>query len=289
MIGAPGIPRTFLPDYRFCAKVVKSHAENFPVASAFLPPRLRHHLAAVYAFARTADDFADQPGREEAERLRLLDDWEKKLDNAVEGQADHPIFRALTCTLSNTELTADPLKDLLKAFRQDVTKKRYADNAELEAYCRLSANPVGRIVLTLAGEATEENLGHSDAICTALQLINHWQDLGRDSAAGRPLYLPQEEMDHFEVSEQNVLARRFTPGMGELMLHLVERERGLLDMGEPLIDALSGMLKLEIAITWEAGVKLLEKIEDQGGDTLRHRPRLAKGDFFACFLKAVRR
>lgn len=278
MVIASGIPSTLQDDYRYCREIVAGHEENFPVGSFLAPARMRAHLHAVYAFARTADDFADKPGRSDEERLRLLDDWERRLELAISGAPDHPIFRALAHTLQATELPIQLLADLLAAFRMDVEKKRYQTIRELDDYCRLSANPVGRIVLHLAGEASPEKNRWSDAICTALQLANHWQDLGEDPWNGRPLYLPEEEMARYGVTERMILERSFSAGAAEMMLQLVEETRALFRAGEPLIPAISWPLRLEMAVTWEGGMMILDKVEALGGNTLRTRPRLDKGD-----------
>lgn len=282
----PGLTR----DFRYCREIVHGHRENFPVGSWIIPRAIRPHIHAVYAFARTADDFADQPGRVAEERLQLLDQWDKRLRQSESGEgADHPIFRALTHTLRATGLPVGLLHDLLAAFRQDVVKKRYATLDELTEYCRLSANPVGRIVLHLLGEATPSHLDCSDAICTALQLTNHLQDLGRDVWAGRPLYLPTAMMESYGVTEAMILERRFSPASGALMLDLVELTREFLARGEPLLTGVAWPVNLELSVTWEAAMLLLEKIEESGGNTLRNRPTLERREWLACAWRAWQR
>ena len=283
------IPFRLMGDFRYCRRITRQHAENFPVASMLAPRRIRPHLHAIYAFARLADDFADLPGREEAERLMLLDDWSRRLQLAANGQADHPIFRALAHVFQETGLPPDPLHHLLTAFRMDVTEKRYDTMDQLLEYCRYSANPVGRIVLHLAEEAHAGDLPEdnpkvrwSDAICTALQLTNHWQDLGQDAAQGRPLYLPRELMEGFGVSESMILERRFSASLAALMLQLVERTRELFLEGEPLLAAVQRPLRLELTLAWEAGMTLLARMEELGGNTLRTRPRLTRRQWLEC-------
>ncbi|MEO5340443.1 MAG: phytoene/squalene synthase family protein [Magnetococcus sp. MYC-9] len=297
------IPPELFDDFRYCMEIVHSREENFPVASLLAPPRLRPFLYAIYAFARTADDFADQPGRDDDTRLQLLDDWSRRLLHAESGQPDHPIFRALAHVIRTTDLPTEPLHNLLIAFHMDVTNKRYDTMEELLEYCRYSANPVGRIVLHLAGELPYEEgeaqlraVGggrpdgstagskayYSDAICTALQLTNHWQDLGQDVWSGRPLYLPLEEMARFDVTEEMVRKRRFSPVVGGLMLHLTAQTRELFLAGEPLRRQVRWPLNLELATICECGQAVLNKIEAQGGNTLRVRPRLTLWDRAVC-------
>ena len=260
------------------------------MASMLAPPRLRPFFYAIYAFARTADDFADLPGRNEATRLQLLDDWSRRLLQVESGNPDHPIFRALAHVIKITHLPTKPLHDLLIAFHMDVTNKRYDTMDELLEYCSYSANPVGRVLLHLAGEVNladgQENSGnkvlYSDAICTALQLTNHWQDLGQDVWHGLPLYLPLEEMARFDVTEEMILSRRFTPAMGGLMLHLTQQARGFYLSGTPLLNQVKWPLNLEIAAILEGGQTVLTKIESCGGNTLRFRPRLSTWDRLTC-------
>ena len=264
------------------------------MASWLAPPRLRPMLHAVYAFARTADDFADLPGRDDAIRLQLLDDWSRRLVRAEEGRPDHPIFRALAHVIHTTGLPTVLLHDLLVAFRMDVTNKRYDTMEELLEYCRYSANPVGRIILHVAGEVVltpgvdaGSKVHHADAICTALQLTNHWQDLGQDCWSGRPLYLPREEMARFAVSEEMILKRRFTPSLGSLMLHLIDHTQALYEAGRPLLTQVGWPLNLELAAIVEGGTAVLAKMEHTGGNTLRHRPTLSSWDKAACFWRVL--
>ncbi|MBF0285499.1 MAG: squalene synthase HpnC [Magnetococcales bacterium] len=287
------LPSRLREDFRYCREIARQHGENFPVASLLAPWRIRPYLFAIYAFARTADDFADLPGREENERLMLLDDWSRRLQGAEAGRGDHPIFRALAHVMAETGLPAAPLHHLLTAFRMDVTEKRYDTHAQLEEYCRYSANPVGRIVLHLAGEAhaagdgrRDPKLAWSDDLCTALQLVNHWQDLGLDAAHGRPLYLPREVMERFGVTEEMIVQRRFSAGVAEMMMSLVEGTRDYFQRGEPLLTAVGRPLRLELGLTWEAGMELLRMIEAQGGDTLRRRPRLSRPQWLGALWRA---
>ncbi len=290
------IPSYLSDDFNYCRDIVRKHTENFPVGSLLAPRRMRPYLYAVYAFARTADDFADLPGRDDATRLQLLDDWSRRLSLTQDGKPDHPVFRALRHTFDITGLTTTPFHELLIAFRMDVTNKRYETLADLEEYCRYSANPVGRIILHLAGEAymepgqpLPEKICYSDAICTALQLTNHLQDLGQDTLNGRPLYLPREELERFGVHEDMILNRRFAPTIGNLVLHLADQSRQLFEYGSPLVDQLQWPLKLEMAAIIEGGKAVLDKIFEMEGNTLRSRPSLSKMDRAACVWRAVKR
>ncbi|MBF0453280.1 MAG: squalene synthase HpnC [Magnetococcales bacterium] len=290
------IPSHLTADFDYCRDIVRKNTENFPVGSLLAPRQIRHHLHAVYAFARTADDFADLPGRENDTKLQLLDNWSDRLMLAEEGKPNHPVFRALRHTFDMTGLTSAPFHELLVAFRMDVTNKRYETLAELEEYCRYSANPVGRIILHIAGEAYLEpgeplpqKIRYSDAICTALQLTNHLQDLGQDTLTGRPLYLPREELERFGVDEKMILIRRFSPPLGNLVKHLVEQSRQLFEYGSPLVKQLQWPLNLEMATIIEGGLAVLGKIEEMDGNTLRGRPRLTNSNRAACLWRAIKR
>jgi len=170
--------------FQVCEAIARHHYENFPVASFFLPKQLRPSIAAIYAFARTADDFADEGNRPAEERLDALDDWEKKLDECYAGNADHPVFIALSDVASRKSIPRQLFLDLLTAFRMDVTTPRYRTYEDLLYYCRHSANPIGRLVLYVFDDVSECNFEHSDKICTALQLANFWQDLRVDLMKG---------------------------------------------------------------------------------------------------------
>ena len=256
--------------YRYCEWITYRHYENFPVASWLLPPELRPHVAAVYAFARSADDFADE-SRYRGRSLERLDQWREALWSSV-GTGTHPIFIALADTMRRRDLPVQLLDDLLAAFRMDVTKRRYADWDELMHYCRHSANPVGRLVLLLSGIREEELHRRSDDLCTGLQLANHWQDLRVDLERDM-LYVPQDLMKSFGVSENELknAAGNFQP----LMKELVGRARALFDSGEPLVRHLKGGLRLEIRMTLLGGRAILDRIEAVRYDVFRRRPVLS--------------
>jgi squalene synthase HpnC len=264
--------------YTFCEKMAVEHYENFPVASVLLPKRMRPHIAAIYACARTADDIADEPGRQPAERLSLLADLALRLDEAEHGSVDDPIFIALRDTIERCALPVELLHDLLSAFRQDVTVHRYATWAEVDDYCRRSANPVGRLVLRVAGVHDAAADRASDDVCTALQLANFWQDFGRDWTNGR-LYVPAEEMDRHGASPEALAHDAALPEAWTATLRAcVERTWRLFERGRPVAGFVPGRLRLELRATWLGGTRILEKIEALGYDTLRQRPSLGAVD-----------
>ncbi|MEE9274529.1 MAG: squalene synthase HpnC, partial [bacterium] len=289
--GEKASPADIEAAYRACAEIAAARYENFPVASRLLPARMRPHMAAVYAFARGADDIADEPGEEGEEDPRArLAEWERKLEAAGEGRGEGPAFTALAETIRLFSLPLQPFRDLIAAFRQDLDVHRYPDFPALLGYCRLSANPVGRIVLMLHGAPGEEDLKASDAICTALQLANHLQDVRKDFERGR-VYLPQEDLEGFGVSEDEL---RGEGGSGEmssafraLMVHEVRRVRALFAEGLPLLRRTRGALGRELRAIWRGGVAALEGIERAGYDVLRAPPRLGKGDRLRCLFAAA--
>ncbi|MBF0346426.1 MAG: squalene/phytoene synthase family protein [Magnetococcales bacterium] len=296
MFHAPNIPIHLEDDFHYCREVVRKNSDQHTLGSLLVPRRLRPFLYAIFAFAKTADEFTGLPGRDDSARLRLLDDWSRRLLQAEAGEPDHPIFRSLAHTLEVTALPATYLHELLIACRMNVTNKRFNTISELEEYCRYAANPIGRIVMHLADEATQQphqqvplKIRLSDSICTALMLTHLWQNLGQDPWSGRPLYLPIEEMNRFGVTEEMILARRFTPLMGELMLHLVAETRQLFERGQLLLDMVQWPLRLELATMLEQGTAILDKIEENGGNTLRSKPQLTPWNRVNCLLRALSR
>jgi phytoene synthase len=259
----------------------RTHYENFPVASILLPARLREPVAAIYAFARSADDFADEGDLPPAERLALLDGYRRELDAIDAGEPTaHPIFLRLRPVITEYKLPLQLFRDLLDAFSQDVVKTRYANYAELLDYCRRSADPVGRLLLHLFDAATRDNLRRSDAICTALQLINHWQDVGIDAAKPVPrIYLPQDEMARFNVSDESIRRRTASADFLRLMRFQVERARALMLEGAPLGRSLPGRIGLEIRAIVAGGLAILDKIESAGYDVFDRRPALRTFDW----------
>lgn len=260
-----------------CMEMARTHYENFPVASLAIPRDRRPYVAAVYAFARTADDFADEGDLAPQERLRRLAEWGELLDAAYEGKADTPVFIAIAETARATGLPKEPLADLLKAFTMDVTTTRYATFTDLLWYCRHSANPVGRLVLHLFDDYSPEALAPSDAVCTGLQLANFWQDLSIDWARGR-LYLPLDDVARFGYTTQDLQEGRRTPEFQRLMAFQVERAAGLLCEGRSLLEMVSRRLRIELDLTIRGGLVILDRIAREGYDVLHHRPRLTAID-----------
>ncbi|HHJ17398.1 MAG TPA: squalene synthase HpnC [Gammaproteobacteria bacterium] len=273
--------------YRWCRALARSHYENFPVASRLLPARLRDPVAAIYAFARTADDIADEGDTGAGERLQQLDDMARKLDAISTGHVpDIPLYQALADSIGRHRLPFEPFHDLLDAFRQDVNQQRYADFGELMNYCRRSANPVGRLLLHLNGQATERNLALSDAVCSALQLINFLQDIDADYRAHGRIYIPQDEMQRFDVTEDDIAQRRNSFQFRLLIRHQVDRAEKLLRAGSPLGMRLGGRFGLELRAIILGGARVLEKLRRQ--DDMFSRPQLTGSDRRRILLGALK-
>jgi squalene synthase HpnC len=278
--------------YAYCERLAREHYENFPVASRLLPAAMRPHVAAVYAFARRADDFADEPGLTVPERFHLLDAWEARLagDFSVpvpEQFGAELIFRALAYTIQACTLPKSLFTDLLDAFRQDVTTTRYKTWTDLLDYCRRSANPVGRLVLRIAGHDDAALDAESDAVCTALQLTNFWQDLAIDWQRGR-LYVPMEDRDRAGARDADLDARRITPEWETALGGLAERTRGLFQEGRPVCDAVNGRLRWELRLTWLGATLILDRLEAERFDVFNHRPSLRPADGPRLIWRAIR-
>lgn len=255
------------------------HYENFPVASLLLPARLRAPVTDIYRFARTADDIADEGTATPGERLAGLAELRAELDRIEHGEPPlTPLCRQLARTVHSHDLPLAPFRDLLAAFAQDVVKTRYADYAELLDYCRRSANPVGRLMLALYRAQGDDNLQAADAICTALQLINFWQDVAIDWNKGR-IYLPQDDMAHFGVGETHLAAALCDDAFRALMRHQTERSRTLMHSGRPLAHRLPGRVGLELRLVVAGGLRILDKLARVEFDMFRHRPVLRAADW----------
>ena len=263
--------------YRWCREFSRSHYENFPVASLLLPGQLRDPIAAIYAFARTADDVADEGDATASKRLAALDTMSTALQQIAAGQPpDEPMYHALADTVHRYQLPIDLFEHLLSAFRQDVTQKHYANFGQLIDYCRRSANPVGRLLLHLEKQASERNLALSDAICSALQLINFLQDIARDYVENGRIYLPQDEMQRFGVDENAIARQHNNPAIRSLVQFQIERANKLLGSGSLLGKTLPGRFGLEVRAIILGGSRILEKLYRQ--DNPFSRPRLNRTD-----------
>lgn len=271
--------------YDACEKLAQSHYENFPVASRLMPAHLRPHVAAIYAFARTADDFADEPGRDPEERLRLLAEWRNRLralnpdEHPFPGKNSLPdsIFAALGDTVRRFSLPVSLLEDLLDAFVQDVGTTRYQTWASVIDYCRRSANPVGRLVLKLSGYDDDRLDAASDAVCTALQLTNFWQDLAIDWSRGR-LYVPEEIWGPADAATSALDEKRMTPQWKAALRECGDRTRSLFCQGRPVCDGVSGRLRYELRATWLGGTRILDRLDRSDYDVFMSRPRLGSAD-----------
>lgn len=263
------------------------HYENFPVASILLPKRLRHAVETIYHFARQADDFADEGTIPDDQRLAKLDDFRKELLRIANHETPHlPLFRDIARIIAQHQLPLQLFHDLLDAFSQDVVKKRYANFDEVLDYCRRSANPVGRLLLHLYEENTPQNQIYSDAICTSLQLINFWQDVKKDYAIGR-IYLPQDEMSRFGVTEEHIAEGRVDSAWQALMLFQAQRAHAMMNNGAPLGSILTGRIGLEMRLIIAGGNRILDKLEGARYDIFRHRPTLRPLDWVIMLAKSA--
>ena len=281
----PG-PWTVEKSYAYCEEFVRAHTESYPVASRFVPSELRPHIVALYAFARSADDFADEP-EYEGRRAEALDRWESALSRAAHGEADHPVFVALADTMERRELPIPPLEDMLTAFRMDMDVRRYATFQALRGYTARSADPVGRLLLALFGYREPELVRYADEMSTALQLTNFWQDVAADAARDH-IYLPAEDMHFFGVTEADVKALKPTPALRDLMRFEVARTRALYDKGRPLLDKLGNDLRMELTLIWLVGTTNLDKIEAAGYDVFAHRPSIRRRDQAVIMARAAK-
>lgn len=268
---------------RYCARLARSHYENFLVATVFCPRPLKQHFYNIYAYCRISDDLGDEIG-DSHKSLALLDWWEAELEAMYAGHPNHPVFVALYETVEKFQIPPEPFKRLLKAFRQDQVCTRYPTYADLLGYCENSANPVGHLVLYLCGYRDAQRFALADKTCTALQLANFWQDITRDLDKGR-IYLPLEDIRRFGYSEEELLARRFTPAFANLMRFEVERTRALFREGQALAPLVQKRLRLDVEMFSEGGLEVLRRIEAQNYDVLSKRPTVPKSRQLLLLLK----
>jgi len=269
--------------YAFCGKLARSHYENFTVASWLMPRAMRKHMHAIYAYARIADDFAD-----EEHDLEKLDGWERELELAYAGAPRHPVFVAIADTAAKFAIPKQPFADLLVAFRSDVNFKGFDTIDDLLGYCRYSANPVGRLVLYLFGYADAERQRLSDLVCSGLQLANFWQDVSVDLANGR-IYFPRRDLAAHELAQADLRHGVATKRFIDLMKSEVERARAMLrEGGAGLAKMVDRRLRRDILMFAGGGLAILRAIEDSGYDVLTARPKLHKIDYLKVAWNAVR-
>jgi squalene synthase HpnC len=273
-----------VPDaYAACQRLAAAHYENFPVASRLMPKESRPHVAAIYAFARHADDLADEGNAPPAQRIAELEAWQWRLHEAVAGRvpADgttaEPIFTALADTIQRFNLDVQLFEDLLSAFCQDAVVTRYERWSDLLDYCRRSANPIGRLVLRVCRYRDVVKDRQSDAICTALQLTNFWQDLAIDWSRGR-LYVPRDIYEASGAPLGALDARVWTIEWQQALEEAGRRTRALFVEGRPIVDGVQGRLRHELRATWLGGMRVLERLEAEGYDVFHHRPKLGMAD-----------
>jgi hydroxysqualene synthase len=270
--------------YAACERLASVHYENFPVASRLLPRAMRPHVAALYAFARTADDFADEGQRTADERLRLLNDWEDRLHacvepgNSKEWDPADPIFLAVGATIRACNLPVKLFEDLLSAFRQDITTHRYSSWDAILDYCRRSANPVGRLVLRIAGYDDPRLDASSDALCTALQLTNFWQDIGRDWQKDR-LYVPLEDVDACHALVRDLSDLRMTEPWHRALHRVARRTREQYQAARAVCSGVDGRLRYELRLTWLGGSRILDRLEGDNFNVFTARPSLTAIDY----------
>lgn len=266
---------------------VSFYYENFPVASPLLPAKLRAPIRVIYAFARSADDIVDEGQATPAQRISALLAYEAALDRIEQGLTEPAVlFSELGIVIGQHKLPLQALRDLLSAFRQDVTQTRYASYIELQDYCARSANPVGRIMLALFNVQDPHSLTQSDAICTALQLINFWQDVAVDWQKAR-VYLPQEDLLRHSVTEEQIAHARIDDNWRALMKFELTRARELMHSGAALATRLPGRMGWELRLIVQGGLRIIEKIEAVDYDVFRRRPTLGKLDWCILFWRAL--
>ncbi len=272
--------------YQYCEEFAHAHTESFPVASRLVPAEIRPHLVALYAFARSADDFADEP-QYEGRRTEALDRWEEELGLCTHGESTHPVFVALSDTIERRDLPIPPLEDMLTAFRMDLDVRRYSTFQALRGYTAKSADPVGRLLLSLFGYRQPELFRFADELSTALQLTNFWQDVAADAARGH-IYIPADDMHFFGVTEADIKSLKPTTRVRDLIRFEVARTRSLYERGRPLLERLGNDLRLELTLIWLIGVAILDKIESADYDVFTHRPTIKRRDKAVIMAKAAK-
>ena len=271
--------------YRYCEALVRARHHNYPVASMFARSQLRKHIFALFAFARVADDFADEAAYE-GRRARELDRWEEMLHLAYRGTAEHPVFVALADTVDKFDLPITEFTELLSGFRTDLERRRYATFDELHSYTRQAAEPMGRLLLYIGGYRAPELHAYAEDLATALAVARLIQDIPSDWERGR-VYIPGEDLRHFGVCEADIAQRRATPAVGALVRYEVARTRALFERARPLVDIVGADLAVELALTWHGGMRILDKIDDTGAKLLSDRPSLTAADKALVLARAI--
>lgn len=279
-------PRQVAQAYAHCQRLVRRHYENFPVASLLLPRRLRRPIAAIYAFARTADDFADEGALDSETRLTKLAAYAAQLDAIAAQQAvTDPVFIALADAIHTHHLPITLFHDLLRAFRQDVTKRRYETLDEIWDYARHSANPVGRLLLHLLDAATPDHLARADAVCSALQLINFLQDIQQDLTENDRIYIPAQEMRRFGVDEIQLQQRQQNPAVRALINALIDAAEAKLLEGAALGRAIPGRFGFQLRLMINGGQRIIDRLRIQ--TDIYSRPRLNRRDWLWMLVHAI--
>ncbi len=281
----PAIAPSLDAAQKYCARLARSHYENFSVATWFLPRNLRQHFFNVYTYCRISDDLGDEVGDPSAS-LALLDEWEAELDACYNGNPRHPAFVALGETVRKFDIPKAEFSDLLRAFRQDQAVTRFETFSDLLNYCRYSANPVGHLVLYLCGYRDPERQQLSNFTCTALQLANFWQDVSVDYAKGR-IYLPLEDLRRFGVSEEDIAGNRNTPAFCNMMKFEVERARHWFMQGLPLVGKVDRDLAIDLGLFSHGGQEILNAIERQRFAVLGCRPFISRPRKLALVARAA--
>jgi squalene synthase HpnC len=281
----PATPATLAEAREYCARLARTHYENFSVASWFLPRPLRQHFFNVYAYCRISDDLGDEVG-DPAASLELLEQWQRELDACYDATPKHSVFVALAETVREFDIPKREFSDLLRAFRQDQTVTRFETFNDLLAYCRYSANPVGHLVLYLCGYRDPERQQLSDFTCTALQLANFWQDVSVDYEKGR-IYLPLEDLRRFNVSQRDLADNQNTPAFRAMMKFQVERAHDWFRQGLPLIEKVDGELAIDLDLFSRGGQEILNAIEKQDYAVLGNRPAISKSRKLALVARAA--
>ncbi len=271
--------------YRYCEALCRARHHNYPVGSMFARSHLRKHIFALFAFARVADDFADEAAYE-GRRVRELDRWEEQLHLAYRGHAEHPVFVALADTVDKFELPITEFTELLSGIRTDLERRRYATFDELLSYTRQAAAPVGRLLLYIGGYRAPELHAYAEDLAMAIAIARLIQDVPSDWERGR-VYLPAQDMRHFGVSEADIATRRVSAAVGNLVRFEVARARSLFERARPLVDVVGADLAVELALTWHGGMRILDKIDHVGKRLFAQRPQLNAADKALVLARAV--